>query len=165
MHRVRVTLQLTSLALEPIFPALQDVLKYVVDAGKSQAAKEDVGKVNYNRGLFNAVIMAEAIRAAQAKSGKKGISGADMRVGLESFVLDEARLKEIGLEGFTAPIVASCADHEGAGSIFLQQWNGSDWERVSDLISPMTDVVKPLLEAAADSYVKEQADWQTQSCG
>ena len=147
------------------FPALQDVLKYVVDAGKSQAAKEDVGKVNYNRGLFNAVIMAEAIRAAQEKTGKAGISGADMRVGLESFVLDEARLKEIGLEGFTAPIVASCADHEGAGAIFLQQWNGSDWERVSDLIPPMTDVVRPLLEAAAESYVKEQADWQTQSCG
>ena len=147
------------------FPALQDVIKHVVDAGKSQAAKEDIGKVNYNRGLFNAVIMAEAIRAAQAKTGKKGISGADMRIGLESFVLDEARLKEIGLEGFTAPIVGSCADHEGAGSIFLQQWNGSDWERVSDLISPMTEVVKPLLEAAADSYVKEQADWKTQSCG
>ena len=62
------------------FPALQDVIKHVVDAGKSQvASKDDVGKVLYNRGLFNAVIVAEAIRAAQAATGKKSITGEDMR--------------------------------------------------------------------------------------
>lgn len=147
------------------FPAVQDIIKYVVDKGNSQAKKEDVGKVNYNRGLFNAVIMAEAVRAAQKATGKVGITGEDMRIGLETFVLDEARLKEIGLEGFTAPIVASCADHEGAGSIFIQQWDGADWSRISDLIPPMTDVVRPLLQAAADKYVSEQTDWQTQDCG
>ncbi len=147
------------------FPALQDVIKYVVDAGKSQAKKEDVGKVLYNRGLFNAVIMAEAIRAGQKSSGKVKITGVEMRDGLESFVLDEARLKEIGLEGFTAPITASCKDHEGSGAIFVQQWDGKTWNRISDLIPPMTDVVKPLLEEAADKYVSEQTDWKTQSCG
>ena len=147
------------------FPALQDVIKHVVDAGKSQADKDDVGKVNYNRGLFNAVIMAEAVRAAQKATGKKGITGADMRVGLETFVLDEARLKEVGLEGFTAPITGSCKDHEGSGSIFIQQWDGSNWGRISDLIPPMTDVVKPLLADAAEKYVSEQTDWQTQTCG
>ena len=147
------------------FPALQDVIKHVIDAGKSQADKDDVGKVNYNRGLFNAVIMAEAVRAAQKATGKKAITGADMRVGLETFVLDEARLKEVGLEGFTAPITGSCKDHEGAGSIFIQQWDGNDWGRISDLIPPMTDVVKPLLAEAADKYVSEQTDWQTQTCG
>ncbi len=147
------------------FPALQDVIKHVIDAGKSQADKDDVGKVNYNRGLFNAVIMAEAVRAAQKATGKKAITGADMRVGLETFVLDEARLKEVGLEGFTAPITGSCKDHEGAGSIFIQQWDGNDWGRISDLIPPMTAVVKPLLEDAADKYVSEQTDWQTQTCG
>ncbi len=147
------------------FPALQDVIKHVVDAGNSQAAKDDIGKVNYNRGLFNAVIMAEAIAAAQKATGKVKITGEDMRLGLETFVLDEARLKEIGLEGFTAPIKASCKDHEGAGSIFIQQWDGSDWKRTSDLIAPMTDVVRPLLEEAAEKYVGEQTGWKTQSCG
>jgi len=141
------------------------VIKHVVDAGNSQADKEDVGKVNYNRGLFNAVIMAEAIRAAQKETGKASITGADMRVGLEKFNLDAARLKEIGLEGFTAPIAGSCADHEGAGSIFIQEWDGSDWKRTSDLIAPMTDVVQPLLQAAADKYVAEQEGWKTQNCG
>lgn len=147
------------------FPALQDVIKYAIETGKTQTNPADVGKVNYNRGVFNAVIMAEAIRAAQKETGKVAITGADMRLGLEKFVLDEARLKEIGLEGFTAPVTASCADHEGGGSIFIQQWDGKDWNRTSDLIAPMTDVVKPLLEEAAENYVKEQTDWETQSCG
>ncbi|MEM7215459.1 MAG: ABC transporter substrate-binding protein [Pseudomonadota bacterium] len=148
------------------FPALQDVIKHVVDAGNSQvSSKDDVGNVLYNRGLFNAVIVSEAIRAAQAATGKKSITGEDMRLGLETFDLSEARLKELGLEGFTAPIKASCADHEGGGSVFIQQWDGSDWARITDPIEPMNDIVRPLLEAAADKYVSEQADWQTQTCG
>ena len=88
-----------------------------------------------------------------------------MRLGLEKFDLSEARLKELGLEGFTAPVKGSCADHEGAGSVFIQQWNGSAFEKVTDPIAPMTDVVRPLLEAAAEKYVSEQTDWKTQTCG
>ncbi len=116
------------------FPALQDVIKYVVDAGKSQADPANVGDVLYNRGLFNAVLVAEAIRAAQKITGKGAITGSDMRDGLEAFDLSEARLAEIGLAGFTGAIKGSCADHEGQGSVFMQQWNGSDWERITDPI-------------------------------
>ncbi|MGB0506710.1 MAG: ABC transporter substrate-binding protein [Pikeienuella sp.] len=146
------------------FPAIQDVIKHVVDAGKSQAPADSIGTVMYNRGLFNAVIMAEAIAAAQKATGVKAITGKEMRVGLETFDLSEARLKELGLEGFTAPIKASCADHEGQGSIFIQQWNGSDFERVSDLVAPMGDVVLPLLQDAANQYVADKPEWQTQTC-
>ncbi len=147
------------------FPALQDVIKHVIEPGNTQTDPGDVGNVLYNRGLFNAVIVAEAVRAAQAATGKVAVTGADMRVGLETFNLSEERLAELGLAGFTAPIQGSCADHEGQGSIFIQQWNGSDWERVSDLITPMTDVVGPMLQAAADQYVSDKPDWQTQTCG
>lgn len=146
------------------FPALQDVIKHVVDAGNSQADKEDVGNVLYNRGLFNAVIIAEAIATAQKMTGKKAITGADMRVGLENFDLSEARLKELGLEGFTGPIKGSCKDHEGGGSVFIQQWDGNDWSRISEMIPPMTDVVQPLLQEAAEKYISDKPDWQTQTC-
>lgn len=147
------------------FPALQDVIKYVVDKGNSKVKSKDlVGDVLYNRGLFNAVIVAEAIRAAQAKSGKKVINGADMRDGLEAFDLSAARMKELGLEGFAAPIKGDCKDHEGSGSIFLQQWDGSDWKKVSEPIAPMSDLVKPLLAAAADKYVADKPEWKTQTC-
>jgi len=147
------------------FDALRDVMTHVVEKGNSKVASpDDVGNVLYNRGLFNAVILAEAIHVAQMMTGKSVINGEDMRIGLENIDLSEKRLAELGLEDFTGPIKGSCADHEGAGSIFIQQWDGSDWERVTDLIEPMNDVVRPLLEEAADKYISDKPEWQTQSC-
>jgi len=147
------------------FGALQDVITHVVDKGNSKvASKDDVGNVLYNRGLFNAVILAEAVRVAQEATGKKVINGEDMRMGLENIDLSEARLAELGLEGFTGPVKGSCEDHEGAGSVFIQQWNGNDWERATDLIEPMNDVVRPLLEEAAEKYIADKPDWETVSC-
>ncbi|NOX72425.1 MAG: ABC transporter substrate-binding protein [Alphaproteobacteria bacterium] len=147
------------------FPALQDVIKYVIEPGNSQiddASK--VGDVLYNRGLFNAVVVAEAIATAQKMSGKANIDGSDMRMGLEMMDLSDARLAEIGLAGFTSPIKGSCKDHAGGGSIFLQQWDGENWVRTSDLIAPNTAVVRPLLEAAAAKYIADKPEWQTQTC-
>lgn len=146
------------------FPALQDVIKHVIDAGKSQADPTTVGNVLYNRGLYNAVIIAEAIATAQKMTGKASISGADMRNGLENFVLDDARLAELGLAGFTASLKGDCKDHEGGGSVFMQQWNGSDWEQLTDPIAPMHDVVGPLLAAAAKNYIADKPEWKTQTC-
>ena len=146
---------------------VQDILKHVIDNpnASTQTEKENVGHVLYNRAMFNGVLVAEAIRAAQAHFGKAGINAEEMRWGLENVNLTDARLKEIGLEGFTAPIQGSCADHEGGGSIFMHQWNGTDFETVTDLIPPMTDVVRPMLEAAAAKYTEDKPDWAGQTCG
>ena len=148
------------------FPALKDVIKYVIEPGKSQIDDPSkVGDVLYNRGLYNAVVVAEAIRTAQKIAGKAKIDGSDMREGLENLDLSAARLEEIGLGGFTAPIKASCENHGSGGSIFLQQWDGENWVKSSDLIPPMTERVRALLEEAANKYVADKPDWQTQSCG
>jgi len=148
------------------FPAVQDMMKHVVDKGLSKVkSPDDVGNVLYNRGMFNAVVLAEAIHVAQEMSGKKIITGVEMRDGLENINLTEERLTELGLPNFTGPIKGSCSDHEGAGAVFMQQWNGSDWERVTDLIEPMNDVVRPLLEEAADKYVSDKPEWKKASCG
>jgi len=148
------------------FPALQDVMTHVVDKGDSTVGSpDDVGNVLYNRGLFNAVIVAEAIIEAQALTGKSVITGADMRDGLEAIDLSEERLAELGLPGFTGAVKGSCSDHEGAGAIFVQQWTGEEWEKVSDFIEPMNDVVRPMLETAADDYIADKPDFAGQSCG
>lgn len=147
------------------YPAVQDMLSHVVDKGMSKvASRDDVGNVLYNRGMFNAVVLAEAIIEAQAKTGKSVITGADMRDGLEAINLSEERLTELGLPNFTGAVQGSCADHEGGGSIFIQQWNGEGWEKISDLVPPMNDVVRPMLEEAAQSYVSDKPEWQTQEC-
>ena len=47
-------------------------------------AKDKVGENFYNRGVMNAVVIAEAIRNAQKLTGKKDITGEEMRRGLET---------------------------------------------------------------------------------
>jgi branched-chain amino acid transport system substrate-binding protein len=149
------------------YPALQDIKKYVVDKGKSQVDKDKLGENYYNRGVYNAVLTAEAIRNAQKITGKKVVVGEDVRRGLESLNISAARWKELGLENFAAPITAvSCADHNGHHSAYMQQWDGSKWVKVSEWIAPMKDKVRPLLEKAADDYVTKATGWpkRTEKC-
>jgi len=146
------------------FGAMQDILKYVVDKGLSQAKRETVGDNYYNRGVNNAVLVAEAIRTAQEKTGVKAITGVEMRIGLENLNLTTERLAEIGLEGFTNPIKVTCEDHAGAHPIYIQQWDGKGWSKVSEWLTPMTERVRPKLEAAAAEWVKDKPGWQTQDC-
>lgn len=146
------------------FPVVQDVIKYVVSKGMTKTEPQMPGKVLYNRSLFMAVIIHEAILEAQKLAGKADVTGADVRKGFEMIKLDEARLAELGFPGFT-PVIGSCADHEGQGSIFVQQWNGTDWEKITPMIPPMTDIVQPLLTQAADKYKADKPGWKTQNCG
>ena len=149
------------------FPIIQDIKKHVVDKGKSQVEKDKFGENYYNRGVYNGVLISEAIRNAQRITGKKTVVGADVRRGLESLNLTEARLKELGMAGFAAPITGvNCSDHNGHGSAFMQQWDGTKWVKVSDWIAPMKDKVRPMLEKAADDYVSKATGWpkRTEEC-
>jgi branched-chain amino acid transport system substrate-binding protein len=149
------------------YPAIQDIVKHVVDKGKGQTPKDKVGENLYNRGVYNSVLIAEAVRNAQRITGKKVVSGEDVRRGLESLTISEARWKEIGLPGFGAPITnVTCTDHNGHHSAYMQQWDGTKWVKTTDWIAPMKDEVRPLLEAAAKDYVEKNAGWpkRTEPC-
>jgi branched-chain amino acid transport system substrate-binding protein len=137
------------------FPLLQDILKYVYNGNEAAAKANNFGEVLYNRGVMNAVYDTEAIRTAMYKFGNKPMAGEQVRWGFEHLNLTAERLKELGLEGFTQPIKVTCEDHEGNGPVFIQQWDGKQWNRVSDWISPMREVVRPLIEKAAAAYAKE----------
>ena len=86
----------------------------MVDAGKSQTPKDEIGQVLYDRGVYNSMLIAEAIAQAQKITGKKVITGEDVRRGLENLNIDAARLKAIGLGSFVGPVKTSCADHGAA---------------------------------------------------
>ena len=152
-------------AVGDTFPAIQDIEKYVI--GKdSQTPKEKVGENLYNRGVYNAVLITEAIRNAQQITGKKVVTGDDVRRGLETLKIPPARWKEIGLPDFGAPVEVTCEDHNGHHSAYLQQWDGAKWVKVSDWISPMKDKVMPLLDAAAQDYLTKNQPWpkRTEAC-
>jgi branched-chain amino acid transport system substrate-binding protein len=149
------------------YPIIQDIKKYVLDKGKSQVEKDKFGENYYNRGVYNGVLIAEAIRNAQRITGKKSVVGADVRRGLESLNLTEARLKELGMAGFAAPIIGvNCTDHNGHGAAFMQQWDGTKWVKITDWITPMKDKVRPMLEKAAEDYVSKATGWpkRTEEC-
>jgi branched-chain amino acid transport system substrate-binding protein len=160
----------TSLDLNAVgtdYPAIQDILKYVVDKGKSQVTSRDkVGENFYNRAVWNAVLVAEAIRTAQQLTGKKYVTGEDVRRGFESLTIGEARMKEIGLPGFASPVKVSCSDHNGHGGISLVEWDGTKWKTAAASIAPIKDKVLPLIQEAAENYVKANAGWpkRTESC-
>ena len=108
---------------------IADIMKYVVDKGKSQVDnKSRVGEALYNRGVYNSMLVAEAIRNAQKITGKKSVVGEDVRRGLETLNITAARLKELGMEGLAAPVKVTCADHSGHHAAYVAKWDGTSWQ-------------------------------------
>ena len=159
-------LSLDFVAVGTDFPVIKDIQKYVIDKGKSQTEKGRVGENFYNRGVLNSIYIAEAIRNAQKLSGKKVIDGSDMRRGLESLNLTEARLKELGAAGFAAPMQITCTDHNGHNSAYMARWDGTKWTKGSDWIQPIKSKVLPLIDEAAKAYASANAGWpkRTEAC-
>jgi branched-chain amino acid transport system substrate-binding protein len=138
------------------FPVHTDMLKYVYNGNLTKAKKNNFGEVLYNRAILNALLQTEAVRYAILKHGKNP-RGEHVREGLENMNLTKARLKKLGLEGFTVPIRVSCANHEGNGLLRIQQWDGKNWKMVSGWITPMRKMVRAEVEKAA---IKEAAKFK-----
>jgi branched-chain amino acid transport system substrate-binding protein len=139
------------------FPVHEDIRKHVYEKGNGALDDAaEIGGVLYNRGMVNSVLVTEAIRTAQAKFGNTPLTGEQVRWGLENLDLTEARLKELGMEGFMSPVKVYCEDHEGSGPVRIQRWDGEKWEVASDWIEPMNDVVRPMIEASAAEYAAEK---------
>ncbi len=146
------------------WPLFDELRSTVVGTDMSQTPEDQVGETLYNRGVFNSIIVAEAIRTAMAEYGDGPITGAQMRWGLENLNITDERLAELGLEGFTNPISVTCEDHEGNHPIYLKRWTGEGWERATEWIEPMQEVVRPLIEAEAAALAAERG-LSTDNCG
>jgi len=137
------------------FALHKDIVKHVYGGDAAKAKANKMGEVLYNRGMVNAMFGVEAIRTAMDKFGNKSMTGEQVRWGLENLNVDNAKLKSLGMEGFTRPVKVSCADHETGGPVMFQQWDGSKWSYVSDWVPTMRDVVRPMIEKAAAAFAKE----------
>ena len=145
------------------FPAMQEIIKNVHDKGQSLTTKEKVGENLYNRGVYQGVIVAEAIRNAQKLSGKKAVTGEDVRRGLETLDISEARWAELGLPAFAAPVKLSCDDHNGHNQLYVMEWDGAKWTRASQQIQTQKNKVRPLIDAAAQEYATSNQGWPKRS--
>jgi branched-chain amino acid transport system substrate-binding protein len=145
------------------FPVVQEIVKHVVDKGQSLSAKEKVGENLYNRGIYQAILIAEAIRNAQQLTGKKVVTGEDVRRGFETLNMTAERWTALGAPGFASPFRITCQDHNSQSAVYVMEWDGKAWKRLSNDILPQRDQVRPLLEEAAKGYATSNAGWPARS--
>ncbi|WP_291736752.1 ABC transporter substrate-binding protein [Leisingera sp. F5] len=139
------------------FPVFDDIQKYVVDAGKAAGAGDQVGNVLYNRGMYAAMLAAEAAKTAQDIHGTGDIDAAMMRDGMEALVIDEAKMAALGMPNFGPTFNVSCDNHGGPGLVGVTQWDAESktWSLISDFKPSDTEVIGKLIEEDSAAYAAE----------
>jgi branched-chain amino acid transport system substrate-binding protein len=140
------------------FPVIQSIIKHVYSDGKKGALDDPrrIGQQYHNRGVIEGILLAEAIRTAQAKFGNKPLTGEQVRWGYENLNVDEKALKRIGATNLLQPMKLSCMDHEGGGAVKFMQWNGQKWNVISDWIPADKELVRAEVEKSAAKYAQEK---------
>jgi len=139
------------------FPVHADMVKYLYDKGKGTASsKNEVGSVLYNRGMISAMLTVEAIKSAQAKYGKRVVTGEEVRWGAEHLALDAAKIKAMGFGDMVQPIHTSCKDHAGVHRGRVHTWDGKQWSYTSDWYEADYKILRPMIDTSAKAYAAEK---------
>ncbi len=147
---------LTTQATGTQYPVIQQIENTVYSASKGDMAdKSRIGSVYYNLGVVNGILNVEAVRIAQAKYGDHTLTGDQIRWGFEHLDLDPTKVQALGAQGLFHSIDVTCSDHEGHGLVTFQQWDGTQWHRISDWIAPDWALLRPIIEASANKYAAQ----------
>ncbi|WP_341367333.1 ABC transporter substrate-binding protein [Yoonia sp. BS5-3] len=141
------------------YPVLAEITSLVHDAGNAAGDGSNMGSVLYVRGMYAAMLAAEAIAKAQEIHGVADVTPAMVRDGMEALEITDARMAELGMEGIGPEFSVSCADHGGAGQGLVQQWNASSstWEPLTDFIAPDDAVISPLVAEDSAAFAAENS--------
>ena len=139
------------------FPVFDDIQKHVVNTGKAAGAGDQIGTVLYNRGLYAAMLAAEAVKTAQEIHGVADITPAQMRDGMEALEITEEKMASLGLPNFGPTFSVSCENHGGTGLVGVTQWDADSksWSLISDFAETDMDVIGPLIEEDSAAYAAE----------
>ncbi|WP_093095917.1 ABC transporter substrate-binding protein [Shimia aestuarii] len=139
------------------FPVFDDIQKYVVDTGKAAGAGDQIGNVLYNRGMYAAMLAAEAAKIAQEIHGTKDITAAMMRDGMEALEITEEKMTALGMPNFGPAFSVSCENHGGTGLVGVTQWDASSktWSLISDFKPTDMEVIGKLIAEDSGSYASE----------
>jgi branched-chain amino acid transport system substrate-binding protein len=139
------------------FPVFDDIRQYVVDAGKAAGAGDQIGTVLYNRGIYAAMLAAEAAKTAQEIHGTTDITPAQMRDGMEALEMTAAKMEALGFAGFGPEFTVTCENHGGNGYGAVAQWNASEdqWTLINDFNQSDLDVLGPLIAEDAAAFAAE----------
>lgn len=139
------------------FPVYAEIQTHVVDKGLAAGAGDQIGSVLYSRGMYAAMLAAEAAANAQAIAGHADITAAEMRDGMESLSITAARMTELGMPDIGPEFSVSCQNHGGVGQAYVQQWDAAagQWNVITDLITSDREVIDPLVVEDAAAYATE----------
>lgn len=148
---------LTFTGLGTNYGVYDDLKKHVVDAGKAAGAGDQLGTVQYNRGLYAAMLAAEAAKTAQEMHGTADITPAMMRDGMENLEMTSAKMEALGMAGFGPEFKVSCENHGGPGLVGVVQWDAAakTWNSVSDFKPTDGDVIGGLIAEDSGAYASE----------
>src|SRR5210317_276505 len=139
------------------FPVFDDIQKHVVATGKAAGAGDQIGTALYNRGLYAAMLAAEAAKTAQGIHGVSAITPAQMRDGMEALEITEAKMASLGLPGFGPSFNVSCQNHGGDGMVAVAQWDASakSWGLITGFEQSDQDILNPLIEEDSAAFAAE----------
>lgn len=150
-------ISITSVAPGKQHPVLQEIIKTVYGAGKGDFKDEKrIGTLYHNLGILNGILNVEAIRIAQEKFGQRTLTGDEVRWGFENLKIDRKRAEELGAKDLFHSINVSWDNHEGNGLVAFQQWDGQQWNVISDWIAPDWQLLRPIIEQSSEAYAKEK---------
>ncbi|WP_238364865.1 ABC transporter substrate-binding protein [Mesobacterium pallidum] len=139
------------------YPVFDDIQQYVVDTGKAAGAGDQIGTALYNRGLYAAMLAAEAAKTAQEMTGSSTIDAAQMRMGMENLEITEAKMADLGLPNFGPEFKVSCENHGGNGFAAVAQWDAAsgEWSLITDYMQSDQEVLAPLVEEDSTAFANE----------
>ncbi|WP_171097518.1 ABC transporter substrate-binding protein [Ruegeria sp. HKCCD7255] len=148
---------LTFTGLGKDYPVYEDLQKYVVDAGKAAGAGDQLGSVQYNRGLYAAMLAAEAVKTAQEMHGTAEIDPSMMRDGMEALEMTNAKMEALGMAGFGPEFSVSCENHGGPGLVGVVQWDAAagTWNSIQDFKATDAEVINALIAEDSAAYAAE----------
>jgi branched-chain amino acid transport system substrate-binding protein len=139
------------------FPVFDDIQKHVVDTGKAAGAGDQIGNVLYNRGMYAAMLAAEAAKTAQEIHGTADINAGQMRDGMEALSITEEKMTALGMPNFGPSFDVSCENHGGPGLVGVTQWDADSqtWSLISEFAETDQDVIGGLIAEDSNAYAAE----------
>ncbi|QFT91415.1 Receptor family ligand binding region [Roseovarius sp. THAF9] len=139
------------------YPVYDDIQQYVVDTGNAAGAGDQIGSVLYNRGMYAAMLAAEAIKTAQEMHGTAAINAAQMRDGMENLEMTEEKMAALGLPNFGPEFKVSCENHGGNGFGAVSQWNAEagEFDLITEYYQSDQEIIQPLVEEDSTAFAEE----------
>ena len=138
-------------------PVFAEIQTHVHDAGNAAGDGSNLGSVLYTRGMYAAMLAAEAIAKAQEIHGVADVTPAMVRDGMEALSITNARMEELGMAGVGPEFSVSCQNHGGSGLGIVQQWDASagSWVALTDYIEANSAVTGPLIAEDSAAFAAE----------